>query len=106
MSLSRLFSAAGDTRDDLASNLRRLVAEAEDLLADHADSAASDMRSRVRAGMKYARERFDDADELVRARARQAAEFTDDYVHENPWAIIGAAAALGVFLGVLLGRRD
>jgi ElaB/YqjD/DUF883 family membrane-anchored ribosome-binding protein len=30
---------------------------------------------------------------------------TDEYVHDNPWSSIGAAAALGILIGVLLGRR-
>ena len=42
---------------------------------------------------------------FLRARARQAAEYTDEYVHDNPWSSIGAAAALGLLIGVLLGRR-
>jgi len=39
--------------------------------------------------------------------ARRAAQFTDEYVHENPWPVIGCVA-LGCFvLGVLVGRsRD
>ena len=39
--------------------------------------------------------------------ARRAAQVTDNYVHENPWPVIGCVA-LGCFiLGVLVGRsRD
>ena len=39
--------------------------------------------------------------------SQQAAKATDEYVHENPWAIIGSVA-LGCFLvGFVLGRsRD
>lgn len=38
-------------------------------------------------------------------RTRHAAESTDLMVHDNPWAAIGVAAALGVLLGFLLPRR-
>jgi ElaB/YqjD/DUF883 family membrane-anchored ribosome-binding protein len=38
-------------------------------------------------------------------RAKAAATATDDYVHEKPWQAIGVAAAVGLALGVLIGRR-
>jgi ElaB/YqjD/DUF883 family membrane-anchored ribosome-binding protein len=39
------------------------------------------------------------------ARARQAADFTDGYVHENPWRAIGVGAAIGLLIGYLVSRR-
>ena len=44
-------------------------------------------------------------DAALRAQARRAMNATDDYVHDNPWSSIGAAAAIGMLVGVLLGRR-
>ena len=38
-------------------------------------------------------------------KAREAARATDDFVHEEPWKAVGVAAALGLALGVLIGRR-
>ena len=38
-------------------------------------------------------------------RAKDAARFTDDYVHDNPWTAIGVAAAIGFVAGLLLNRR-
>ena len=38
-------------------------------------------------------------------RARAAARVTDDYVHDNPWGAIGAAAAAGFLIGLLINRR-
>jgi ElaB/YqjD/DUF883 family membrane-anchored ribosome-binding protein len=42
---------------------------------------------------------------MVTERARQAARYTDDYVHENPWNAIGIAAGIGLLLGILMSRR-
>jgi ElaB/YqjD/DUF883 family membrane-anchored ribosome-binding protein len=39
-------------------------------------------------------------------RAKSAAQGTDQYVHDNPWTAIGAAALLGVVIGLLIGRRS
>jgi ElaB/YqjD/DUF883 family membrane-anchored ribosome-binding protein len=33
------------------------------------------------------------------------ARATDDYVHENPWSSIGAAAGVGLLVGMLIARR-
>ena len=105
---SDLIDSASDTKDQLVANLRRVVSDAEDLLAataGHSDSRVAELRARARDNLESAREKLADADAAVRAHARRAAEVTDDYVHDNPWSSIGAAAALGVLIGVLLGRR-
>jgi ElaB/YqjD/DUF883 family membrane-anchored ribosome-binding protein len=38
-------------------------------------------------------------------KTKAAARATDDFVHEEPWKAVGVAAALGLALGVLIGRR-
>ena len=108
MNSSDLAESAIETKEQLVANLRRVVSDAEDLLAATAgqtDSKITELRARARENLLVAREKLADADALVRARARQAAAATDDYVHDNPWSSIGAAAALGILIGVLLGRR-
>ena len=105
---SDLVDSATETKDQLVSNLRRVVSDAEDLLAATAgqtDSKITELRARAKENLSMAREKLADADAVVRARARQAAAVTDEYVHDNPWSSLGAAAALGILLGVRLGRR-
>jgi ElaB/YqjD/DUF883 family membrane-anchored ribosome-binding protein len=36
---------------------------------------------------------------------KAAAKVTDVYVHDNPWRSIGVAAAVGLVVGLLAGRR-
>jgi ElaB/YqjD/DUF883 family membrane-anchored ribosome-binding protein len=38
-------------------------------------------------------------------KTKAAARATDDYVHDNPWQAIGAAAVVGLILGALISRR-
>ncbi|QTD44741.1 DUF883 family protein [Ottowia testudinis] len=105
---SDLVDSATETKEQLVSNLRRVVSDAEDLLAATAgqtDSKITELRARAKENLLVAREKLADADAAMRARARQAAAVTDEYVHDNPWSSIGAAAALGILIGVLLGRR-
>ena len=108
MNYSELADSAAETKEQLVANLRRVISDAEDLLAATAgqtDSKVAELRARAKENVRMAREKLADADAAVRARARVAATATDDYVHDNPWLSIGAAAALGILIGVLLGRR-
>jgi len=106
--ISEMADSAAETKDELVTNLRRVISDAEDLLAATAgetDSRIADLRVRARKNLVVAREKLADADAALRASARRAANATDDYVHDNPWSSIGAAAAVGMLVGVLLGRR-
>lgn len=103
-----MLDSAIETKEHLVANLRRVIADAEDLLsatAGQTDSKMAELRARAKDNLLLAREKLADAEAAMRARARQAAAATDDYVHENPWSSIGAAAAIGILVGVLLGRR-
>ena len=104
----QLTEAAIETKEQLAANLRRLIADAKDLLsatAGQTDSRLAELRTRARENLQIAREKLADADAAIRAKTREMAYATDDYVHDNPWSSIGVAAALGLLIGVLIGRR-
>jgi ElaB/YqjD/DUF883 family membrane-anchored ribosome-binding protein len=38
-------------------------------------------------------------------KARTTARATDEYVHDSPWTLIGAAALVAAAVGYVLGRR-
>ena len=103
----RVAEAAIETKEQLTANLRRIIADAEDLLAATAgqtDSRLVELRDRARENLQIARDKLADADEAIRAKTREVVYATDDYVHDNPWSSIGVAAALGLLVGVLIGR--
>ena len=106
--VSEMVDSADQAKDELVANLRRVISDAEDLLAataGDADSKIAEPRARARKNLAVARDKLADADAALRAQARRAMNATDDYVHDNPWSSIGAAAAIGMLVGVLLGRR-
>jgi len=45
------------------------------------------------------------SNDRLRNQVRRAAETTDEYVRERPWAMMGAAAGIGLLIGLLM-RRD
>ncbi|MFA5371719.1 MAG: DUF883 family protein [Sideroxydans sp.] len=95
------------SKEKLAQDLRTVVADAEDLLratADQAGEKAASLRERAQANLARAKARLVEAEHAVVERTKVAAQATDDYVHENPWQSVGIAAAVGVLVGMLIGR--
>lgn len=100
--------SAAAAREELVESLRQVIADAEDLLgatADETGTKIEKLRERAEDNLVAARKRLGEAEGQLRETARHAADLTEEYVHENPWSALGFAAAAGMFLGVLLGRR-
>jgi ElaB/YqjD/DUF883 family membrane-anchored ribosome-binding protein len=92
----------------LTADLKTVISDAEALLkltAGEAGNKLGGVREKLEGSLKATRERVADMEQAVVTQAKAAAEATDDYVHENPWPAIGIAAAAGLVLGVLIGRK-
>ena len=46
-----------------------------------------------------------DVQDTIIEKSKYAAKATDDYVQDNPWQSVGIAAAVGVIVGLRIGRR-
>lgn len=96
------------SKDKLVSDLRVVISDTEELLRATAGAAGekvSDLRERLGIRLRDAKERLVDLEVAVVDKTKAAARATDDFVHEEPWKAVGVAAALGLALGVLIGRR-
>ena len=96
------------TREKLVDDFAEMLTEAEDLMkraASETGDRAKDLRSQVEAKLLAARSRLQEMQGDALDSAKAAARVTDDYVHDNPWQAIGAAAALGFLVGLLMNRR-
>lgn len=95
-------------RERLVDDFVSVLSEAEDLLkkaSTETGERARDLRAQVEAKLLAAKLRLQELEGEAVDRAKEAARYTDDYVHENPWRSIGAAALLGFVAGLLLNRR-
>lgn len=95
-------------REKLMADLRTVIGDAEEVLrvtADQASAGASELRVRMQERMQQAKLRLQDLQDNAVQRARAAGHAADDYVHEHPWKAIGAAAGIGMIIGMLIGRR-
>ena len=92
----------------VSREVHNVLADAEDLLKATTSLTGEDV-ARVRAqlarGVAAARESIEKMGGAIADSARKGAATTDAYVHEEPWKVIGASAAVGFVLGVLIARR-
>jgi len=86
------------TSDTLQSKKDRLVEDAQEVVRG--------IGSKVDENLQNAKAGLTKAQAAVSEQARYAADYTDQYVHENPWKSIGFAAVAGLLVGILMsGRR-
>ena len=99
---------ANASKEKLVSDLKIVVADAEEILratASQAGEKVGELRERIQERLRDAKIRLQDAEAALVDKTKAAARATDDFVHEHPWQAVGVAAAIGLALGVLIGRR-
>ena len=96
------------SREKLASDMRIVIADAEELLratAGQMGEKAVVARERIQESLRIAKDKLARAEEVVVDKTKAAARATDDYVHDHPWGAVGIAAAVGLVIGMLISRR-
>ena len=82
-------------KEKLVTDLKVVISDTEELLRATAGAAgekAGELRERIALRLRDAKERLIDLEVAA-------------VVHEQPWKAVGVAVALGLALGVLIGRR-
>ena len=91
----------------LVNDLKSVVADTDDLLREVARSTVDEFaaaRTTIEDRLSEARLRLGDARAAVAQTARGAASATRAYVRDNPWEVVGVAAA-GLIIGYFISRR-
>ena len=95
---SGVFGSSVERRTDrIVTGLSEMAAKAQDIMKE-AGATAEDT-------FGHTKSRLIDAGTAVSGTAHQAARVTDAYVRENPWKVLGVAAAVGALVAILLTRR-
>ena len=97
-----------DQTSNLLDQSQEILHKTEKLIADAANATGKEaeaLQARILSGLREAKSRLTDAEEVALEKARNAARATDEYVHEHPWKAIGIGAAVGVVIGMLIARR-
>jgi ElaB/YqjD/DUF883 family membrane-anchored ribosome-binding protein len=88
----------------LASDLKLVMRDAEDLLkatAGEAGDRLKEVRSRLTSALESAKATC----EQLQGKALEAAKATDHVIREHPYESTGIAFGIGLLIGVLVGRR-
>jgi ElaB/YqjD/DUF883 family membrane-anchored ribosome-binding protein len=98
---TNLEAAANAVAEDIASDVRGVLAS-KDL--DSVPQIKA-LRQRIDSKLAIARELAAEKSRIAAKKAKEAASTANAYAHDEPWQIAGAALAVGVLVGLLLGRR-
>ena len=105
---SRHYASTASARQAVKDEVRKLVADVEDLIrgiGDAADPEIARLRSKVQGTISGVRETIANRAERVQQRAQDTLAAGDSYLHEQPWQAVGLAALIGLAVGFLVARR-
>jgi len=92
----------------VAREFQDFVADVEDMIQASTSLTGEDLaraKANLNARVAAAREFVQEVPAAISDRVRNTARLTDDYVRDQPWQSMGVAAAVGLLIGFLLGRR-
>jgi ElaB/YqjD/DUF883 family membrane-anchored ribosome-binding protein len=98
-------TSVNDAKQQLVDDFNRVVSDTEALLRAMASvpgEKASALRASVEDNLKAAKTRVREIQGAAYEKGTAAARATDEYVHENPWTLIGVAAAVGLIVGLVI----
>ena len=96
------------TRDELLSEFKALISDAEALLratTDQAGETVTAVRHRIEQRLEEGKKSVAEAEVLLLEKTKEAAKSAEIYVRENPWNAVGIAAGVGLVVGLLMRRR-
>lgn len=102
MSVSNnLESAANAVVEELAQDVKNVLSDKE--LASKEEIRK--LKQRVESKLNIARALAAEKSKVAAQKAKDAAHNANAYAHDEPWQIAGAALAVGVLVGLVLGSR-
>ena len=101
-------TAATEATQGLASSLRHMIDETDQLLKSAAasgDQKFQGIRDKVLEQVRQMRVQLTELAEAGLQKAKDAARAADETVHAHPYGAMAVAAAAGVLIGFLAARR-
>ena len=92
--------------EQLIEDLRKLVGEAEALLAEggtKVNDYLGNARGELESHLRTVKAQLEGAERQARRRFRRAARAADRYAGNHPWHVGGAGVAVGLLLGIVVG---
>jgi len=102
MSVSNNLEARANAMvEDLAQDVKNVLSDTELASKDEIRK----LKQRVESKMSVVRELAAEKSRVAAQKAKDAARTANVYAHDEPWQIAGAALAVGVLVGLVLGSR-
>lgn len=98
--------ATAQTPDDLLTELKSLVTEAETMMSDSHSEHSTETFAKLRDRFGAAQARLAEIYEGAKQQVSAGAKYTDTTIRENPYQAMAVAAGIGLLVGVLVGRRS
>lgn len=98
-------SSTSDSPEELVSNLRSLLAEAEQLVGNTAGEYASDKLHALYGRLQDAQERVQEMYGVARDKVAEGARETDRVIRSHPYESLAIALGIGVLLGAFIRRN-
>jgi len=99
--LEQNISTVNNDVKTLVKDAQALFTAATALTGEKAD----ELRGRGMRALDTALAKAQEAQVAAVAKTKEAAQHADEYVKENPWRSIAAAAGVGLLIGVIIGRK-
>lgn len=109
----KAYESAKHQAAGIASGVSRefssFIADIEDLIKETASLTGDDLeraKKMLNARVSEAKKSIEGISSSVSEQVRKSSALTNEYVHEQPWKVIGAVAAVSFLLGVVSTRRS
>jgi ElaB/YqjD/DUF883 family membrane-anchored ribosome-binding protein len=106
LSNSQTARKVGDFANAQVSNFLSSVEDLTNALKDVDSPEIARVRAKVKLALVAAKSAAADTASQIRNQAQQVGQRTDTFVRDNPWQVIGIAAAVGLAVGMLTARRS
>jgi ElaB/YqjD/DUF883 family membrane-anchored ribosome-binding protein len=93
---------------DVLNEFKSFLSDVEDLFQQTTSLTGDDLakaKTQLKQRISSAKENIGEASGNVFKQARKTATLTNNYVHDQPWTVIGAGVAVSFLVGFLLSRR-
>jgi ElaB/YqjD/DUF883 family membrane-anchored ribosome-binding protein len=103
-----LDSKARKASSSISNEFHSFLNDVEELFKATTSLTGEDLaraKAKLSARIDAAKESVEELSGTIVHQARKTAAVTNHYVHEQPWTVIGAGAAVSFLLGFLLARR-
>ena len=98
---------AGQAGNKIMGSLKSIISDAEKVLENSTQQGSESYQNakrKLESPITDAKFVLRELEEVVVNKAKDAAVCTAEFAKEHPWKAVGAVAAVGVLLGILIAR--